>query len=66
MLEVIHVLYSLYQYIINISFDGASDQLLEYFVDHSLESGPSVLESKRNYLLVVNSSSGSEGDFVFI
>ena len=48
----------------NIYFDGAPDQILEDFVDHSLESGPSVLESKINYPIVVDSPIGSEGDFV--
>ena len=61
---MIHALYSLYQHIINIYFDGAPDQILEDFVDHSLERDPSIHESKMNYLVVVDSPTGTEGDFI--
>ena len=66
MLEVIHALFTFHQYIVNVYFHGAPNQVLEDFVSHSLESGPSILGSEGRYLLVVDSPISYESYLVFV
>ena len=56
-----HALYTFHQYIIDVYFCGAPDQVLEDFVNHSLESSPSILESEGHHLVAVDSPISGEG-----
>ena len=60
------MLYTFYQHVIDVYFNGAPDQVLEDFVNHSLERSASVLEPKGHHLVAVDSSISNEGCLVFI
>jgi len=66
MLVVIRALYTLHQHIIDVCLHGALDQILKDFVNHSLERGPDVLESKGHHLVAIDFLIGYEGSFFFI
>ena len=66
MLKVIRALYIFHQHIIDVYFHGAPNQVLEDFVNHSLERGPSILESEGHHLVAVDSPTNSESCLVFI
>ena len=66
MLKVLRVLYTFHQHIIHIYLYGVLDKVLEDLVDHLLEGGSCVLESKGHYLITVNSLTFCEGYLIFI
>ena len=66
MLEVICTLYTFHQHVVDVYLHAAPDQDLEDFVNHSLERGPDILESKGHHFVAVDSLIGYEGCFVFI
>ena len=66
MSEIIRVLYTFHQHIIDVYFHGTPDQIFEDFVNYSMEDSPIILEFKGHHLVVVDSPSSSEGCLVFI
>jgi len=66
MLEVIRVLYTFHQHIVDVYFHGASNQVLEDFVNHLLESVPNILESKGHHLVAIDFPISDEGCLVFV
>ena len=66
MLEMIRALYTFHQHIVDVYFHGAPDQILEDFVNHSLESVPNILESDRHHHVAVDSMISGEGYLIFI
>jgi len=66
MLEVIRALYTFHQYIVDVYFHGAPDQVLEDFVNHSLESGPSILESEGHHFVAKDSPISDKGYLILV
>ena len=66
MLEVIHVLFTFHQHIIDVYLYGAPDQIFKDFINHSLEGSLRVLKSKGYQLVAVDSPASSESYFAFI
>jgi len=65
MLEVIRAQHALYQHVIDVYFHGSLEQSLKTLLTIRWNV-PRILESKRYYLIAVDSAISGEGHLVFI